>query len=199
MEQTIITISREYGSGGREIAQRLGRRLGITVYDKNMLDEMHDRYGFDKEVLSEHEESPVNVLFSRTVRGYSSSMEEIVAQRGFDFMREKADSGESFIMVGRCGEYVLRDYPCTRSFFILGDEQSRIRRIMERNGIGRKEAAERMARTDRQRRAYHNYYCDGKWGDSRYYDLCVNSSILGVEGTAELLWRYLELCKGREG
>lgn len=199
MEQTIITIGREYGSGGREIAQRLGQWLGITVYDKNMLDEMHDRYGFDKEVLSEHEESPVNVLFSRTVRGYSSSVEEVVAQRGFEFMREKADSGESFIMVGRCGEYVLRNYPCTRSFFILGDEQSKIRRIMERNGIGRKEAMERMARTDRQRRSYHNHYCDGRWGDSRYYDLCVNSSILGVEGTAELLCRYLELCKGREG
>ncbi len=199
MEQTIITIGREYGRGGREIAKRLGQRLGITVYDKNMLDEMHNRYGFDKEVLSEHEESPVNVLFSRTVRGYSSSVEEIVAQRGFEFMREKADSGESFIMVGRCGEHVLRDYPCTRSFFILGDEQSKIRRIMERNGIGRKEAAERMARTDRQRRSYHNHYCDGRWGDSRYYDLCVNSSILGVEGTAELLCRYLDLCKGREG
>jgi len=110
MKQLLITIGREYGSGGREIAAKLGERLGLTVYDKNILDEMHERFGFDREMLTEHEENPVNVLFSRRIRGFSSSVDEVVAQKQFELIKEKADSGESFIVVGRCAEQVLRDF-----------------------------------------------------------------------------------------
>lgn len=198
MSQLIITIGREYGSGGREIAEKLGARLGVKVYDKNMLDELSERFGFDRNMLAEHEESPVNVLFSRRIRGFSSSVDEVVAERQFELIREKAESGESFIVVGRCAEQVLRDYACRYSFFILGDTHAKLRRIMERNGIDEKAAAERMDRIDRQRRSYHNHYCDGKWGDSRNYDLCVNASGLGVDGAVELLCRYLSLRLGRE-
>lgn len=198
MKQLLITIGREYGSGGREIAAKLGERLGLTVYDKNILDEMHERFGFDREMLSEHEEIPVNVLFSRRIRGFSSSVDEVVAQKQFELIKEKADSGESFIVVGRCAEQVLRDYAGRNSFFIRGDEPVKLRRVMQRNGIDEQEAQERMRRIDRQRKSYHNYYCDGKWGDSRNYDLCVNSSILGVEGTVELLCQYLALKKAMD-
>lgn len=199
MKQLLITIGREYGSGGREIAKKLGERLGLTVYDKNILDEMHERFGFDRDMLTEHEESPVNVLFSRRIRGFSSSVDEVVAQKQFELIREKADAGESFIVVGRCAEQVLRDRAGLNSFFIRGDEAVKLRRVMQRNGIDEQEARERMRRIDRQRRSYHNYHCDGKWGDSRNYDLCVNSSILGADGTVELLCRYLELKKQLDG
>lgn len=196
MGQLMIALGREFGSGGREIAEKLGERLGITVYDKNILDEMHERFGFDRKVLDEREESPVNVLFSRKIRGFSSSVEEVVAQREFELIKEKADAGESFVIVGRCGEQVLKDYPGLTSVFIRGDIQSKTRRVMKEYALDEKDARELMGRRDRQRKNFHNYYCEGKWGDSRNYDLCLNASVLGVDGTVDLLCRYLELRKG---
>lgn len=193
MGQLLIALGREFGSGGREIAEKLGQRLGITVYDKNILDEMQERFGFDKKVLDEHEESPVNVLFSRKIRGFSSSIEEVVAQRQFEFIKEKADSGESFIIIGRCAEHVLKDYKGLHTFFIRGENDKKCRHVMEKYDLDEKDARELMRRRDRQRKNYHNFYCDGKWGDSRNYDLCINASALGVEGSVELLMKYLEL------
>ncbi len=193
MGQLLIALGREFGSGGREIAEKLGQRLGITVYDKNILDEMQERFGFDKKVLDEHEESPVNVLFSRKVRGFSSSIEEVIAQRQFELIREKAASGESFILIGRCGEQVLKGCAGLHAFFIRGEADVKCRHVMEKYELEEKDARELMRRRDRQRKNYHNFYCEGKWGDSRSYDLCVNSSALGVDGCVELLVKYLEL------
>lgn len=195
MGQLLIALGREFGSGGREIAEKLGERLGITVYDKNILDEMQERFGFDKKVLDEHEETPVNVLFSRKIRGFSSSIEEVVAQRQFELIKEKAEKGESFILIGRCGEHVLKDYPNLHTFFIRGEGEKKCRHVMEKYDLDEKDARELMRRRDRQRKNYHNFYCDGKWGDSRNYDLCVNASALGVDGAVELLMKYLELKK----
>ena len=191
MRQLLITIGREYGSGGKAIGLELGKRLGLPVYDKNILEELHDRYGFSQEFISSHEERPVNPLISRKVRGFSNSVPEVIAERQFELIREKADSGESFIMIGRCGEHVLKDYEGRISFFILADYSSKLARIMERLQLSKEKAAEAIKRMDRQRRSYHNYYCDGKWGDSRYYDLCINSSSLGIEKTADLLEQFI--------
>lgn len=195
MGQLLIAIGREFGSGGREIAEKLGQRLGITVYDKNMLDEMSERFGFDRDVVEEHEEIPVNVLFSRKIRGFSSSIEEVVAQRQFELIKEKADKGESFIIIGRCAEQVLKDYKGLHTFFIRGEADTKCRHVMEKYDLEERDARELMRRRDRQRKNYHNFYCDGKWGDSRNYDLCINASALGVDGTVELLYNYLTLKK----
>lgn len=193
MGQLLIAIGREFGSGGHEIAEKLGQCLGLNVYDKNMLDEMSERYGFDREVLDEHEETPVNVLFSRKIRGFSSSIEEVIAQRQFEHIKEKADSGESFIIVGRCAEHVLQGRPGLHAFFIRGDADVKCRTVMGRYNLEERDARELMRRRDRQRKNYHNFYCDGKWGDSRNYDLCINASAIGVDGAVELLYKYLEL------
>lgn len=193
MGQTLIALGREFGSGGREIAEKLGERLGIKVYDKNILDEMQERFGFDKKTLTEREETPVNVLFSRKIRGFSSSIEEVIAHREFELIKEKADKGESFIVVGRCGEQILKEYSGLHSFFIRGDEEQKCRRVMEKYELDEKDAQELMRRQDRQRKNYHNFYCEGKWGDSRTYDLCVNSSRLGTDAVVDLLVKYLEL------
>lgn len=195
MGQLLITIGREFGSGGREIAEKLGQRLGVTVYDKNMLDEMAERFGFDRNVVEEHEETPVNVLFSRKIRGFSSSIEEVVAQRQFELIKEKADKGESFVIVGRCAEQVLKDREGLHTFFVRGERETKCRHVMQKYGLEERDALELMRRRDRQRKNYHNFYCDGKWGDSRNYDLCVNASALGVDGTVELLYNYLTLKK----
>lgn len=193
MGQLLIAIGREFGSGGREIAEKLGERLGITVYDKNMLDEMSERYGFNRDVLDEHEETPVNVLFSRKIRGFSSSIEEVIAQRQFELIKEKADNGESFIVVGRCAEHVLKGRMGLHTFFIRGEADVKCRTVMNQYSLDEKDARELMRRRDRQRKNYHNFYCEGKWGDSRNYDLCINASALGVEGSVELLCQYLKL------
>jgi cytidylate kinase len=193
MGQLLITVGREYGSGGREIATKLGERLGIMVYDRNMLDELQQRYGFDRDVLVRSEESPVNVLFSRKIRGFSSSVEEVVARREFELIDEKAAEGQSFIVVGRCAEQVLKNRPNLHTFFIRGEESIKCHRIMQIHGLSQDEALAKMHRMDHQRKMYHNYYCDGKWGDSRNYDLCVNSSALGIEGTVELLEQFLKI------
>ena len=121
MGQFIISVGREYGSGGHEIASRLAEKFDIPLYDRNMLDQMAERNGIDAENLHKHEEMKRQGL-TRTVRGHSSSVQDSIAKLQFDFIREKADSGESFVVVGRCSENILRDHPGLISLFIRGDE-----------------------------------------------------------------------------
>ena len=109
----------------------------------------------------------------------------------FDFIREKAESGESFVVVGRCSENVLRDHPGLISLFIRGDEAEKTERICRLYKLNKLEAKAKMYRHDKKRKAYHNYYSKMKWGDSRGYDFCVNSSLMGVEATAEALYTMI--------
>ncbi len=190
MGQFIISVGREYGSGGHEIATVLADRFGIPMYDRNMLDQLAERNGIDADELHKHEEMKRKGLV-RTVRGHSSSMQETIAQIQFDFIREKAESGESFVVVGRCAENVLRDNPALISLFIRGDEDVKVERISRLYKLNKLEARAKMLRHDKKRKAYHNYYSSMKWGDSRGYDFCVNSSLMGVEKTAEALYTLL--------
>ena len=106
-------------------------------------------------------------------------------------LRSKAASGESFLIIGRCGEQVLKDDPHRVSLFIGGDPHAKLCRVMEKKGLSAEEAIEEIRTVDHQRKAYHNYYCEMKWGDARAYDLTVKSDVLGMEGTAEMLIRYI--------
>ena len=119
MGQFIISVGREYGSGGHEIATILSEKVNVPLYDRNMLDQMAERNGIDAEDLHKHEEMKRQGL-TRTVRGHSSSVQDTIAKLQFDFIREKAESGESFVVVGRCAENVLRDNPALISLFIRG-------------------------------------------------------------------------------
>ena len=187
----IITIGREYGSGGHAIGEMLAEKLGIGFYDAEIIQHLSEKKGIKKETLSKYDEKPSPVLMNRSVRGYSTSLEEAVAEMQFKMIRKIAASGESFVLIGRCGETVLSKYDCLIRLFVLGDMDSRITRIMKRKRVSRKEAQKLIKTTDKRRKAYHNYYSDGKWGDSRTYDLTINSSRLGVEGTAEFLEEYI--------
>ncbi len=190
MGQYIISIGREYGSGGHEIATVLAERFGIPMYDRNMLDQLAERNGIDAEDLHKHEEMKRRGL-TRTVRGHSSSVQDSIAQIQFDFIREKAESGESFVVVGRCAENVLRDNPALISVFVRGDDAAKVERISRLYKLNKLEAKAKMLRHDKKRKAYHNYYSKMKWGDSRGYDICINSSLMGVEETAEALYSVL--------
>ena len=121
-KQQIISISREYGTGGREIAQKIAQDLGLQLYDRNMLEEIAQEKNIKPEMLESVDEKPRNRLLSRRVKGHSNSMEENLAQMQFDFLRKRADSGESFVVLGRCSETVLKDREGLVSIFVVGDE-----------------------------------------------------------------------------
>ncbi|MBE5914498.1 MULTISPECIES: cytidylate kinase-like family protein [Pseudobutyrivibrio] len=190
MGQFIISVGREYGSGGHEIASRLAEKFNVPLYDRNMLDQMAERNGIDAEELHKHEETKRQGL-TRTVRGHSSSVQDQIAQLQFDFIRNKAESGESFVVVGRCSENVLRDFPGLISIFVRGEEEAKTERICRLYKLNKLEAKAKMFRHDKKRKAYHNYYSKMKWGDSRGYDFCVNSSLMGVEATADALYAMI--------
>lgn len=190
-KQIIITLGREFGSAGHEIGEKLAERLGISFYDRKMLDELAEKYKVDQGLLEKYDEKIKKPFFSRTVRGMSNSLEDLVFDMQSNFIKEKANSGESFILVGRCGEMLLGDREGHMSIFVLGDKEEKINRIVELYSLSRDDAYEKMRRHDKKRKAYHNSRCPGKWGDSRTYDLCVNSSRLGVEGTVDFLIDYI--------
>lgn len=190
-KQLILAIGREYGAGGHEIAQKLAGRFAVSFYDRNLLDEMARENKLDSSQLRRFDEKPRNLLLSRTVRGYTNSPEDTIAHMQFDYLKKKADSGESFVIVGRCGEDVLKEYKGLISIFILGDQEVKRKRIMRVRNMSQMDAQAAMYRHDKKRKAYHNYYCTTKWGDSRTYDLTVNSSKLGEDGTIDLLETYI--------
>ncbi|MCM1106019.1 MAG: cytidylate kinase-like family protein [Blautia sp.] len=191
-KQIIISISREYGSGGRVIAEKIAKDLGLPLYDRNLLDEIAREKGLDADNLKAFDEKPRNPFLTRRVRGHSSSMEEAVAEMQFQYLREKADAGESFVVVGRCSEWVLREHRELISIFITGDWEPRIRRIMEVYQLRKAEAIEKTKRHDKHRKIYHNTHCGFRWGHPHGYQLMINSSMLGIDGTAEFLEDYIE-------
>lgn len=193
-KQLIISVSREFGSGGHVIADQLAKRFNLPLYDNNLLQEIAEKKNLAAEGLEKYDEVPKNKFFSRKVMGFSNSPEENIANIQFDYMRKKADEGESFVIVGRCSEEILRDYNGVVAIFILGNAECKTKRIMEKYNLGKSDAQALMHKKDRKRRLYHNYYCKTKWGDSRNYDLSVNSSKLGIDKTVDILVDYINEC-----
>lgn len=198
MKQLIISIGREYGSGGHVIAEELAKRFQIPMYDRNLLDQIAAEKEVDAETLRKFDEKPKKFLLSRSVKGYSNSPEEAIANMQFDFLKNKAANGDSFVVVGRCAETILRDHKSLVSIFVLADTQVKAERISKLKGIRNKEALESLKRHDKYRKQYHNHYCDVKWGDSRNYDLSVNSSKLGIERTIDMLESYIKERNGEK-
>ena len=191
-KQLIISVGREYGSGGHEIAEKLANHYGIQLLDHNLLDEIAAKKNVKMDHLKELDEKHKNPLSSRTVRGYSSSPEENLLYLQFDYLRDKADAGDSFVIVGRCSETILKQYDSMVSIFILADREKRIERIMRLYHLSESDAAKKIHEKDTSRRRYHNSFCVGKWGDCRNYDVSPNSSKLGIDGSEKLLTEYID-------
>lgn len=189
--QLIVAIDREFGSGGREIADIIGKRLNLPVYEKNILDNLGIHRQEDVEDLYYRDESPRWKIASRTVRGLTNSNEASLAAMEFDFLRNLASQGKSFIVLGHCAEEVLREYPRMIALFVSASDEFKIPRIMKEHGIDEAEAYAKMKRHNRKRKSYHNSYCRRKWGDSGNYDICIRSDELGTEQTADLLFDYI--------
>lgn len=190
-KQVIISISREFGSGGRTIATEIAKRFNLPLYDYNLLKEIAREKNGDAESLEKYDEIPKCRLFSRRVKGFSNSPEEIIANLQFDFLRQRAKEGQSFVVVGRCSEEILKEYKCLISIFVLGDMDKKIDHIADINHLSHEEAERLILHRNKKRKAYHNYYCSVKWGDSRNYDLSINSSKMGIDETANIIEEYI--------
>lgn len=191
-KQVIISVGRECGSGGHVIAEQIAKKMELPLYDRNILSKITQETGLDLGPMEKYDELSRNHLLSRTVRGYSNSPSENLARMEFEYLKRKADKGESFVVVGRCAESVLKGNPALISIFVLAEENFRIERLCKVIGISKIEAEALVRRTDRTRRSYHNNYCEYKWGSSRNYDICIDSSKLGLERTEKILEAYIE-------
>lgn len=189
-KQLILTLGREFGSGGHEIARILAGHFGLPLYEENILKKIAQSQGLDIHKLERYDEFPKNRFLYRTVNGFSNAPGDAIAQMQFQYLRELAQSGESFMVVGRCAEEILMEYPII-SIFVEADLDFKKERTMAREPISEGEALALMARKDRSRKTYHNQFCKGKWGDSRNYHITINSAKLGIEGTAALLDQYI--------
>ena len=191
-KQLIISIGREVGSGGHEIAEKLAKHYNIPLLDKNILEKIAEKKNVDATDLKDVDKKFVFPLINRNVRGFSSSIQENVYLLQFEYLQEKAKAGESFVIVGRCGEDVLKEYDALVSIFVLGDKEVKKERIMKVYDKTEFMAERLMHEKDTERKRYHNSFCEGKWGDSRNYDISVNSSVLGLDATAELLIDFID-------
>lgn len=193
-KQIIISVGREFGSGGHDIAERLAKHYDIPLYDKEIFEHVAEKGDINPEVAKFYDEKPLNPIFYPvSMDGSYLPLERTVANHIFDFIRQKGEKErQSFVIVGRCAEYILRDNPNMVSIFILGDTDSKKARIMEKYDLDGKAALNRMKKEDKIRKTYHNFYADGKWGDSRNYDLCINSSTLGIEETLNAIIHFVD-------
>ena len=197
MSKTIITVGRQYGSGGRYVARLLAEKLNIPFYDKELLTEVAKDSGICKDLLEEHDEkNSRSFLFSlmggTQPAGEASAMymdmplNHRIFLAQFDTIRRIASEGPC-VIVGRCADYVLRDQENVLNVFIKADREERIRRIVEYYGADPLKAEEQLKKADRQRAAYYNYYATDSWGDVNNYDLCVDTGALGITGAVELI------------
>ncbi len=190
-KQVIISISREFGSGGHEIAEKLAARFKLPFYDSNLLNEIAMKKHVKAANLIKYDEMPKNTFLYRSIRGYSNSPEDNIAQIQFNYIRKKADAGHSFVIVGRCAEEVLKSYDCMVSVFILGDMDKKIQRVAKKYQVTPSEAETMIKNIDKKRKTYHNYHCKTKWGDSRNYELSINSSKLSVNKIVDIIEIYV--------
>lgn len=193
MENLIITIGREYGSGGREIGEKLAERLSIPIYDKQLITEAVQASGICQEVFEQYDETATNSLLYSLVMGtYNVNMplpipDQLFLEQ-FKVIQKLAKKG-SCIFIGRCADYVLEENPHLISVFIQGDEKDKMKRIMKRNNISESEAKKRMKSIDKARKTYYERYTNKSWGKTNSYDVTLNSSTFGIDRSVEFLYR----------
>ena len=206
---TIITIGRQFGSGGREIGQKLAENFGIKYYDKELLSRAAKDSGFCEEMIQNHDERPTNSFLYNLVMdtysfGYNSSFVDMpishkVFLAQFDTIKKIASEGPC-VIVGRCADYALQDYQNCLNIFIQSDEKFKVKYIMNRfdDITTEQKAIDMMNKKDKQRQSYYNYYTSKKWGRADNYELSINSSILGIDGTVKLITQFVEDFENRQ-
>jgi len=195
----IITLGRQHGSNGHDIARALAAELGYTCYDKEIVDHAAENSSFSKEIFGTYDEKRVTSYIIPTPHymgvheGFRLNMQ--VASVQFDAIRSLADKGDG-IFVGRCADYILRGREDVVRVFIMADKEFRVETLMKRKGISAEQARKLMKEVDKDRSSYYKYYTDQIWGEAENYDLCIDSSKIGVDGAVKVIASYIEAMKG---
>lgn len=191
MKKIVITIGRQFGSGGRSVANILGSKLDIPVYDSALLSEAAAESGFSPARFKRRDEKRHLFSLSRLFSSSSWNADNYLGDNELFQIQSEAirhiAEKSSCIIVGRCADYVLRDMDCLVSVFLCSPDKARVERVMKRQEVTEKVAREIIAKKDRNRRSYYNGYTLGKWGDAATYDLCIDTSVLGDEAAADLI------------
>ena len=201
-DNTVITIGREFGSGGHEIGMKLAERLGVKCYDKELLQLAAKNSGLCEELFASQDEKPTNSFLYSLVMdtyslGYSNSYVDMpinhkVFLAQFDTIKKLAEN-ESCVIVGRCADYALEDDPNCVSVFIKAPMKDRVERIKKIYNITDSKASDLIQKTDKKRASYYNYYSSKKWGEAKSYDLCIDTGLVGIDGAIELILKFVEL------
>ena len=195
-KKVIVTIGRQFGSGGHEIGEKLARKLGIKFYDKELIKVIAKESGLCEKVLESYDEKPTNSLLYYIVMDvYPSVMytgptiDQQIYQASYDSIKKLAN--ESCVIVGRCADYILRDCPDLVSVFVHDNSDFRAERVAEEYKVSESKARDMLVKTDKKRASYYNFQSEKKWGMASSYNLSVESSALGIEGSVELIADYI--------
>ena len=200
MDKKLITISREFGSGGRLIGKRLAEKLDIPYYDKELLDRIAEESGFSKELIVEAEKKAKNSFLYSLASAMgtgeagpeSLSLNERFFLAQFDTIRRIADEG-SCVIVGRCADYVLRGMPEATNVFIYAEEADKIKRAVQEYGVPEDSVKKLMKDTDKARANYYSYHTGRKWGDHVNYNLSIDSGYIEIEDIVNLIIKYTDV------
>ncbi len=193
--KTIITIGRQFGSGGKEVGIRVAKELGIPFYDKELLQEAAKKSGLCEKIFENFDEKPKSLLYSIAMDSYmfslpgsgaGESLEQQVYLATYDTIRHIASQGPC-VIIGRCADYALADDPNRLSLFIYAPMDVRIARVAKRQNLTPEKARQLILKTDKRRASYYEYYSAQRWGVVESYDFCLDSSALGLGGTVELI------------
>ena len=198
----VITIGRQCGSSGKIIGQKLAEEMGVKCYDKELLALAAKNSGLCEELFETHDEKPTNSFLYSLVMdtysmGYTTSgymdmpINHKIFLAQFDTIKQLADQ-ESCVIVGRCADYALADYPKVVSVFITASDVDRIASLKKLYNVEEAKAKDIMVKTDKKRASYYNYYSSKKWGDTRSYDLCIIRSAVGVDGAVKMIRAFAE-------
>ncbi|RGY98239.1 cytidylate kinase-like family protein [Clostridium sp. AM58-1XD] len=190
MEKIIITIGRQFGSGGRELGKKLAEKINISYYDKEIIDVTAAKSGLSKEYILQNDETATNsflyslVMGTRILSG-QKTVEEIKIDAQREAIREIAGQG-GCVIIGRAADYILRDQNPFR-IFISANEEDRVERVCKRDHVSPDEALKKIHKMDKMRAVYYNEYADAEWGKASNYDLCINLTKISVEKAIEMI------------
>lgn len=197
-----VTISRQFGSGGHEIGELLSKKLGISLIDREIVTEAAKTSDIAQSVIESLDEKPTTSFLYSLVMGlrseklgpdeYDMPLPQKVFLAEYNAIRRIA-AEKSAVFVGRCADYALQDTMNCIRIFIYAPMEDRIRRIEERKNINREHAIQLIQKTDKNRAGYYSYYSSKKWGDPDSYDICLSSSLLGIEGTVQALENIINI------
>ena len=195
-EKTLISVGRQFGSGGRQVADALGEKLGLKVYDNELISQAAQESGFSEHLLARSDEKRrIFSISNFLTSGRFGVPDNYLGDNGMFMIQSQVIKNiaekESAIFIGRCSDYILRNSDCL-SVFISAPMVNRVKRVSERMGLSELEAENLILKKDKSRENYYNYFTFRSWGKADNYHICLDSSVLGIDGTADAIIRFLK-------